>query len=135
MKKKVLILGLLGALGIFTGCAADRTIGNSGEAAYEKINPEQAKNMMDDGQLYILIDVRTDEEFKENHIDGAILIPDYDIGTLVEEKVPDKDARILVYCRSGRRSASAAMKMVSLGYTNVYDFGGIIDWPYETVGK
>ncbi len=135
MKKKALILGLLGALGIFTGCTAGSTIGNSGEAVYEKINPEQAKNMMDDGQPYILIDVRTDEEFKENHIDGAILIPDYDIGTLVEEKVPDKDARILVYCRSGRRSASAAMKMVDLGYTDVYDFGGIIDWPYETVGK
>ena len=90
MKKKALILGLLGALGIFTGCTAGSTIGNSGEAVYEKINPEQAKNMMDDGQPYILIDVRTDEEFKENHIDGAILIPDYDIGTLVEEKVPDK---------------------------------------------
>lgn len=135
MKKKALILGLLGALGIFTGCTAGSTIGNSGEAVYEKINPEQAKNMMDDGQPYILIDVRTDEEFKENHIDGAILIPDYDIGTLVEEKVPDKDARILVYCRSGRRSALAAMKMVDLGYTDVYDFGGIIDWPYETVGK
>jgi rhodanese-related sulfurtransferase len=103
-------------------------------AVYQKISAEEAKSMMESGNLYILLDVRTDEEFEAGHIEGAVLIPDYEIKDRVKTKLPDKEALILVYCRSGRRSANAAHEMVAMGYTNVYDFGGIIDWPYDTVG-
>jgi len=90
--------------------------------------------MMDEGNPFILLDVRTDEEFAEKRIDGAILIPDYEIEDRVLTELPDREALILIYCRSGNRSASAARKMIDMGYTNVYDFGGINDWPYDTVG-
>ena len=82
---------------------------------------------------YIILDVRTQEEFDESHIEGAILIPDYEITNKAESVLKDKDQLILVYCRSGRRSKLAAEALVELGYTNVKEFGGIIDWPYETV--
>jgi len=103
------------------------------KAVYQKISAEQAKSMIDEGKPYILLDVRTDEEFKEKRIDGAILIPDDEIKTRAETELSDKDALILIYCRSGRRSANAAKEMIGMGYTNVYDFGGIIDWPYDTI--
>jgi len=107
---------------------------DGGQAAvYRKINAAEAKQMMDGGGDFILLDVRTDEEFLEKRIAGAVLIPDYEIAERALAELPDKDARILVYCRSGRRSALAAQDLLDLGYTNVYDFGGIIDWPYETV--
>lgn len=105
----------------------------SGESAYHKITAEEAKNKMQDTTEYILLDVRTPEEFSEQHIPGAILIVDSRISAEAEETLPNKDTPILVYCRSGRRSAGAAKQLVSMGYTQVYDFGGIIDWPYETV--
>jgi rhodanese-related sulfurtransferase len=89
--------------------------------------------MMDASEEYILLDVRTQEEFAEGHIEGAILIPDYEIETKAEEQLTDKAATIFLYCRSGRRSALAAEALSNLGYTNIYDFGGIIDWPYEVV--
>ena len=82
---------------------------------------------------YILLDVRTDEEFREGHISGAILIPDYEIAVRAESEFPDKDVIILVYCRSGRRSALAAQALSDMGYSNIFDFGGIIDWPYEII--
>ena len=88
---------------------------------------------MDEREDYIILDVRTQEEFDEAHIDGAILIPDYEIAAKAESVLKDKDQLILVYCRSGRRSKLAAEALVKLGYTNVKEFGGIIDWPYETV--
>jgi len=103
------------------------------KAVYQKITAEQAKAIMDEGKPFVLLDVRTDEEFKEKRIDGAILIPDYEIKNRATAELPDKNALILVYCRSGRRSANAANELIKLGYTNVYDFGGIIDWPYDTV--
>ena len=103
------------------------------KAVYQKITAEQAKAMMDEGKPFILLDVRTDEEFKEKRIDGAILIPDYEIKSRATAELPDKNTLILVYCRSGRRSANAANELIALGYTNVYDFGGIIDWPFDTV--
>lgn len=90
--------------------------------------------MLDTEAEYILLDVRSPEEFAEQHIAGALLIPDYEIATRAQAELPDLDALILIYCRSGRRSALAAAALVELGYTNVYDFGGIIDWPYETIG-
>ncbi|MCL2059961.1 MAG: rhodanese-like domain-containing protein [Oscillospiraceae bacterium] len=101
-------------------------------AEYRKISAEQAKEMMGGGQEYILLDVRSREEWEQSRIDGSLLIPDTLIRERASDELPDKDALILIYCRSGRRSAAAAEVLVSLGYTNVYDFGGIISWPYET---
>ena len=89
--------------------------------------------MMQDSDEFILLDVRRDEEFRDEHIEGAVLIPDYEIESRAAAELPDKDALILVYCRSGRRSADAVNKLVGMGYMNVYDFGGIIDWPYDKV--
>lgn len=102
-------------------------------ATYEQISAEAAKALMDSEKGYIIIDARTDEEFAAGHIGGAILIPEYEIAERAESELPDKDALILVYCRSGRRSKIAAEELARLGYTNVKEFGGIIDWPYETV--
>ncbi|MDO4748665.1 MAG: rhodanese-like domain-containing protein [Eubacteriales bacterium] len=101
--------------------------------SYEQISAEEAKEIMDSGVEYIIIDSRTDEEFAQGHIEGAILIPEYEIANRAEAEIPDKDALILVYCRSGRRSKIASDELVKLGYTNVKEFGGIIDWPYEIV--
>jgi rhodanese-related sulfurtransferase len=89
--------------------------------------------MMQDTDEYVLLDVRRDDEYKEVHIEGADNIPDFEIGNRAEVELPDKEAIILVYCRSGRRSANASNELIGMGYTNVYDFGGIIDWPYDTV--
>ena len=81
----------------------------------------------------VLLDVRTREEYDEGHIPGAILIPEYEIAQRAESELSDKNQLILVYCRSGRRSKIASEELVNLGYTNVKEFGGIIDWPYEVV--
>ena len=88
---------------------------------------------MDSGVDCVIIDSRTEAEFAEGHIEGAILIPEYEIAQRAEKELPDKDALILVYCRSGRRSKIASEELVKLGYTNVKEFGGIIDWPYQIV--
>ena len=95
------------------------------------ISQETAKEIMDTKEC-IILDVRTPEEFAEGHIPGAILIPDYEIAEKASAILTDKDALILVYCRSGRRSKNAANQLVDMGYTNIKEFGGIIDWPYET---
>lgn len=95
---------------------------------YEQITGAEAKMLMDTEGDYIIIDARTTEEFDEGHIEGAILIPEYEIGNRAENELPRKDQLILVYCRSGRRSKIAAETLVDLGYTNVKEFGGIIDW-------
>lgn len=105
----------------------------SRESTYHKITAEEAKKKMQDTANFILLDVRTPEEFSEQHIPGATLIVDSQISAEAQKKLPDKDTPIFVYCRSGRRSAAAAKQLVNMGYTQVYDFGGIIDWPYETV--
>lgn len=97
------------------------------------ITAEEAKKTMDTETEYTILDVRTEEEFAQGHIPGAILIPDYSIREEAERMLPDKEELILVYCRSGRRSKNAAQVLAELGYTNVREFGGIIDWPYETV--
>lgn len=125
----VLIVTMIG-FGGFAGC------GNSPEnkeSDYKKITAEEAKNRMDENKGVIIVDVRTLDEFKEGHIKGAILIPNETINDAPPELLPDLNAEILVYCRSGNRSQQAAQKLVDLGYTNVYDFGGIIDWPYDTI--
>lgn len=103
------------------------------DAAYEKISAQQAKEMIDKGEYGVILDVRTLEEYNEGHIEGATLLPDNEIKDKVEITLYDKEEVILVYCRSGRRSEAAAKVLVEMGYTKVYDFGGIIDWPYEVV--
>ncbi len=100
---------------------------------YEQISGEQAKALMDSEKDYVIIDARTQEEYDAGHIPGAVLIPEYEIADRAEKELPDKNQLILVYCRSGRRSKIASQALVDLGYTNVKEFGGIIDWEYETV--
>ena len=110
------------------GCSS-----GGGALSYEQINGAEAKALMDRESGYIIIDARTQSEYDEGHIPGAILIPEYEIAQLAENELPDKNQLILVYCRSGRRSKIAAEELVKLGYTNVKEFGGIIDWEYEIV--
>lgn len=131
----IMLLLALTAFGM-TACAG----GESGDAeitsataTYEQITAEQAKNLMDTETGYVIIDARTEEEFAEGHIEGAILIPEYEIADRAEQELPDKAQLILVYCRSGRRSKIASQALADLGYTNVKEFGGIIDWPYGIV--
>ena len=129
MRKTIVCLILLTiSLLAVTACG-----GAEGELGYEQITAEEAKAIMDTETDYIIIDGRTEEEFATGHIEGAILIPEYEIADRAEAELPDKDALILVYCRSGRRSKIASEELVKLGYTNVREFGGIIDWPYEIV--
>ena len=106
---------------------------DGGSATYEQISGAEAKALMDSESGYVIIDARTQEEYDQGHIPGAILIPEYEIADRAEKELPDKDKLILVYCRSGRRSKIAAEELVKLGYTNVKEFGGIIDWEYEIV--
>ena len=109
---------------------ADRAENNQ-EAVYVNITAEEAKQIMDSEEGYIILDVRTQEEYDQGHIPGAILIPDTEVEVTAEEVLTDKDQLLLVYCRSGRRSKLASEILVELGYTNIKEFGGIIDWPYE----
>ena len=98
---------------------------------YQQITVEEAKKIMDSSEEYIILDVREQDEFDEGHILGAVLLPYTEINEKAEVVLPDKDAQILVYCRSGRRSKIASESLAELGYTNIKEFGGIIDWPYE----
>ena len=101
------------------------------EVSYRQINMDEAITMMEEESSYIILDVRTPEEFTDKHIPGAINIPNETIGTEKIPQLPDKDQLILVYCRSGNRSKQASEKLVALGYTNIVEFGGINDWPGE----
>ncbi len=145
MKKYLYIISLLFCI-FLTACANDSSIGIIGgadgptailisekgeKAMYEIITAEEAKKIMDSGEEYVLLDVREQDEFDAGHIPGAILIPYTEIENKAEEMLPDKDKQILVYCRSGRRSKIAAEALSKLGYSNIKEFGGIIDWPYE----
>lgn len=113
--------------------ACQKHVEQTKEESYMNITANEAKEIMDTQSDYIILDVRTEEEFAQGHIPNAILIPDYEIETKSTSMLTDKNQLILVYCRSGRRSKNAAEKLVKLGYTNIKEFGGIIDWPYETV--
>ena len=95
------------------------------------INAEKAKEMMETLEEFVLIDARTEEEFSEGHIPGAIVIPHGEIRERAEAELPEKNIPVFVYCRSGNRSKTAAKALSSLGYSEIYEFGGIIDWPYE----
>ena len=126
MKK---LLFLLLAVVLLTACG--QTKENDREAAYMNITAEEAKQIMDSEEGYIILDARTQEEYDQGHIPGAIVISHEEIAEKAEEVLTDKDQLILVYCRSGRRSKIAAEALAELGYTNIREFGGIIDWPYE----
>ena len=145
MKKALCIISVLLCI-LLTACGDDSSIGIIGgadgptsiivaekgeKAMYEQITAEEAKKIMASGEEHIILDTREQDEFDEGHIPGAILIPYTEIENKAEEMLPDKDKLILVYCRSGRRSKIAAESLAKLGYTNVKEFGGIIDWPYE----
>ena len=127
MKK---LIFLLLAVMLLTACGQDKE--NDQGAVYVNITAEEAKQIMDTEEGYIILDVRTQEEYDEGHIPGAILISHEEITEKAEEVLTDKDQLILVYCRSGRRSKLAVEALAELGYTNIKEFGGIIDWPYET---
>ena len=124
--KKILPIFLVALL--LAGCAAPAE-----EITYRQVNMDEAITMMEEGSGYIILDVRTPEEFADKHIPGAINIPNETIGTAESPELPDQDQLILVYCRSGNRSKQASEKLVALGYTNIVEFGGINDWPGETV--
>ena len=145
MKKVLYITSILFCI-LLSGCGDATSIGIIGgadgptsiivaekgeKAMYEQITAEEAKKIMDSGEEHIVLDTREQDEFDSGHIPGAILIPYTEIENKAEEMMPDKDKLILVYCRSGRRSKIAAESLAKLGYTNVKEFGGIIDWPYE----
>ena len=126
MKK---LVWLLLAAVLFTACGQPKD--NTQEAIYMNISAQQAKEIMEQEEGYVILDTRTQEEYDTGHIPGAILIPYDEVKEKAEAQLTDKDQLILVYCRSGRRSKLAAEDLVALGYTNIKEFGGIIDWPYE----
>ncbi len=131
MKKYMIIIGILLVVTILAlGCSSD---GEESEAGVNTINAEEAMELMASGDGFILVDVRTQAEYDEGHIEGAVLLPLDQLETLSEEQLTDKEATLFVYCRSGSRSAQASQLLVDLGYQNVYDFGGIVDWPGEIV--
>ncbi|MEA4869203.1 Thiosulfate sulfurtransferase GlpE [bioreactor metagenome] len=147
MKKFVSILAMALSVITFSACAAPAAAAEPTPSAvpaaaeearatpaqYQKITAKQAKARMDSGDEVVILDVRTQEEYDAGHIAGAILIPNETILDEQPSLLPDLGAEILIYCRSGNRSAQAANKLLAIGYTNVFDFGGIIDWPYEVV--
>ena len=126
MKK---LIFLLLAVMMLTACGQDTE--NDQGAVYMNITVEEAKQIMDSEEGYIILDVREQNEYDAGHIPGSILIPYTQIDEKANEMLPDKDQLILLYCRSGRRSKIAAEALVELGYTNIKEFGGISDWPYE----
>lgn len=130
MKRFLLILFVLTI--ILTGCTNMDKNNNTQETTYKKISAQDAKSIIDSEDV-IILDVRTPEEYNSGHIENAVLLPVTEITDKAEEVLPDKDAKILVYCRSGNRSATAAKDLINMGYTNVFDFGGINSWPYDVV--
>lgn len=143
MKAKVLF-SVLAVMLTMTACGAQMSdddtsqMGNSGSdmeeamAEVQKITADEAYEMMQGDEEVVIVDVRTKEEYEEKHIPGALLIPNEEITETPPAELPVMDAKILIYCRSGNRSAQAAEKLSKMGYTNIYDFGGINDWTYET---
>lgn len=122
-------ISIITALLLLSGCAAPAQKGSG----YRQISMEEAITMMDAEDNYIILDVRTSEEFRDKHIPGAINVANETIGAEEIPELPDKDQLILVYCRSGNRSKQASEKLAALGYTNIVEFGGINDWPGEVV--
>lgn len=137
-KEGNVVTGVQGAIDEKTlrkGIAMIMDLEVSKAAEYHKMAAEDAKKLLDEDEDVVLLDVRMQDEYDESHIEGAMLIPDTELSKRAAAELPDKDATILIYCRSGRRSEAAAKELVELGYTEVYDFGGIIDYPYATVSN
>ena len=131
MKKSVFLVIFVVAVSFLSivGCAQVRS---EKQATYQTISTETAKKRLDLEKGIVLLDVRTAAENIEKRIPGSVLIPVEEIKKQATEKLKDKDAAIFVYCRSGNRSAIAAQALANMSYTNVYDLGGINNWPYET---
>ena len=137
MNKKIIFLSvvIITIASVFAGCT-QKTDKEQTEATqvnigtYYQIPQDEAKRIMDEETDYIIVDAREQSEYDEGHIKGAIVIPYTEIEQKAEEMLPNKDQLILVYCRSGRRSKIAAQSLANMGYTNVKEFGGIIDWQY-----
>lgn len=136
----VSLAGLTGCLGAAAGSngngngdgnGSNATNDSSNSSSYQQVDAETAKELMDTENDYVILDARTQAEYDQGHIPGAILIPHDTVATAAEDALPDKDQLILVYCRSGNRSKQASQALVDLGYTNVIEFGGINNWPYE----
>ena len=137
MRQILLFAALAASLALLSGCALSKAKADTAEdmpdkAAYQKISAEDTYEMMV-SQEVVIVDVRTPEEYDGGHIPNAILVPNESIGDDMPEALPDKEATLLIYCRSGRRSKEASEKLLKLGYKSIYEFGGIIDWPYELV--
>ena len=131
--KRIFFLLLL-ILFVLTGCAQKLDgDGMIGKTAYIQIDQEKAKDMMAVNDGHVVVDVRRADEYASGHIPGAILIPNESIGKGQPDQLPDKDQIILVYCRSGNRSKQAAQKLADMGYTNIYEFGGINTWTGEVI--
>ena len=129
--KKILILCMI-FIFILTGCGNTDSVQNTEQkSGYKQVSMEEGLELMEADSDYILLDVRRDDEFEEGHIPGAISIPNESIGTEEIAELPDKSQAIYVYCRSGNRSKQASQKLVDLGYTDVIEFGGIIDYSGE----
>lgn len=139
--RKAILIGLSCLLAAVTlsSCAGDASKQDEAQAdvqkaaVYHKLSAADAKAVIDTEENVLILDVREQYEYDAGHIPDAVLLPSGSITARAAEVLPDKDQKILVYCRSGNRSATAARALVSLGYTQVYDFGGIIDWPYDVV--
>ena len=146
--KKLLVFSVLLSCVLLISCSNNSSIGIIGGAdgptaiivaekgdknMYKQISAKEAKEIMDTETDYIILDTREQDEFDEGHIPGAVLIPYTEIADKAEEIIPDKDKLILVYCRSGRRSKFASQLLANMRYTNIHEFGGILDWPYEVV--
>ena len=126
-----IIGGADGPTKIIVSESAQQTQWGETKMNYQTITPEEAKAVMDGESSYIILDVREQEEYDQGHIPGAVLMPHTRTQELAPELVPDRDTTVLVYCRSGRRSVLAAQMLADMGYTDVREFGGILDWPYD----
>ena len=130
-----IILMFLVCMMILPGCSSEKKsthVSSSDEKiSYTKISQDEAKKMMEKDDGHVIVDVRREDEFASGHSPSAVLIPNESIGTDKPAELPDPDQIILVYCRSGNRSAQASQKLADLGYTNVFDFGGIMTWTGE----
>ena len=130
MRRTILLIVILVIAMIFTVSCGDTGAdpGDSGQIGYQQISQDEAVRIMEEESDYIIVDVRRQDEYAEGHIPGAINVPNEDITDVEPPELPDKDQILLVYCRSGNRSKEASEKLAEIGYTNVYEFGGIIDW-------
>lgn len=132
-KKTIQFTTLIVVAFLIGGCTDKdaKEINETEKSAYVSITAEEAKKIMDEETGYLILDVRTKEEYDEGHIPNSVLLPNETIDEDVSDILPDKDQKILIYCRSGNRSKQASQKLADLGYTDLIEFGGIVDWPYE----